>query len=252
MCRRKSFYVILIFWLSQPLWSNDDVLWKNLRPGTFMDMRVLDDFEDRVKWNPVNSLAVESTLRFVMNNPQERGLRNYGNSKLEGLFQREVQLLTESSILHRRKFSSTQQFSQELLVFFAHPGIDFQYIAIPEKDRHFITGRPVAISLWVFGKNKKHVLYALFSNQVQTKIPVKIGDLNFQGWKRLEVPVPVKIAHRNRLNHKVLEFRFDGFKIMSHPNENAGSFSFLHDLVSVLVDTSGGDYAGSEIKDSWK
>ena len=242
----------IAFFLSQPLFAVDEVIWKNLRPSKTIDMRVLDDFEDRVKWSITNSLGIESSLRFVDNNPLERDLRNYGNAKLEKMYQQEIGLLGESAGIHGRSFSKIQRFSQELLVFFSNPGIDFQVIEIPEKDRHFITGRPVALSMWVFGKNKKHVIYALFSNQVHEKIPVRVGDLNFQGWRRLEVPVPITVSHRNRLNHNVHEFRFDGFKIVSHPKEAAGSFSFLADLVCILVDTQVDDYAGSKMQDNWK
>jgi hypothetical protein len=215
-------------------------------------MRVLDDFEDRIQWDLANSLGISSKLRLVNNNPLERDLRNYGSTALEAMFRQEIDLLADSAKIHDRTFSKTQKSSQELIVYFSNPGIDFQVIEIPEKDRHFITGRPVAISMWVYGNNKKHAIYALFSNHVHEKIPVKMGDLNFQGWKRLEVPVPVAVSHRNRLNHKVLEFRFDGLKIVSHPNETVGSFSFLHDLVCVLVDTQGAEYPGSKMKDNWK
>jgi len=237
---------------SAPLSANEDVLWKNLRPSKDIEMLVLDDFEERVRWSLANSLAIESSLRFVDNSPLENDLRSYPDKKRQALYNREIEALADSAKIHGRVFSKSQRSSQELIVFFSNPGNDYQAIEIPQKDRRFITGRPVAISVWVFGKNKRHVLYALFSNQVAQKIPVKIGDLNFQGWKRLEVAVPITVSHRNRLNHKVLEFRFDGFKVVSHPNETVGSFSFLHDLVCVLVDTRGAAYAGSKIEDHWE
>jgi len=245
-------YLIIIFFTAQHLFARDNVLWRNLKPSKNIDMRILDDFEDRIQWELTNSLGIQSKLRFVRNTPLDRNLRNYGNDELEKMFKKEMELLADSAKIHERTISTAQNSSQELIAYFSNPGIDYQVIEIPEKDRHFVTGRPIAISMWVYGMNKKHAIYALFSNQIHEKIPVKIGDLSFNGWKRLEVPVPISVSHRNRLNRKVLEFRFDGLKIVSHPNEKAGTFSFLYDLVCVLVDTTGADYSGSNINDNWK
>ena len=249
---RKWIQIALFIACSSSILAFSDTVWKNLRPSEDIDFFVLDDFEERIKWNLGNSLGIQSTLRFVDNSPVDKNLQNYENPDLEKTFRYETGVLEDSAKIHGRKFSKTQRSAQELTVFFSNPGYDYQVIETPAKDKHFISGRPVAISVWVYGKNKKHIVYALFSNQIHEKIPVRIGDLNFKGWKRLEASIPASVSHRNRLNRNVREFRFDGFKITSHPHENTGSFSFLHDLVCVMVDIRGDEYSGSKMKDNWK
>lgn len=233
------------------IFSYDGVLWRMLEPTKKLDMMVLDDFEERVRWKPGNSLSIPSLLRYVYNSPLERSLSNYGNEKTEKLYQQELDILDRSAKIQGRTFHKSQNISQEIFMNFSNPGVDYQVIEPPPHERYFIKGRPIAFSIWVFGKGKKHTLYALFSNRVREKIPLKIGNLQFYGWKRLEVTIPVYVPHRNRLNHNVYEFRFDGLKIMSNPNEQPGNFSFLCDLISVMIERTPVDYPGSQIDDHW-
>jgi hypothetical protein len=245
-------YIFISFYLCSPVFAADFILWRNLKPSEKLEMMVIDDFEEKVKWKMSNTLGIPSRLRFVYKNPADRDVHNYGKNEDVKNYGIDMGVLKESAKIHGRKFSEDQKFAQELIVFFNNPGTDYQIIEAPENMSKFINGRALAVSVWVFGVKKKHVLYGLFSNQVRENIPVRIGDLNFSGWRRLEVSIGQQVIHRNRLNDKIYQFRFNGFKIVSHPKEPKGNFLFLHDLVSVLVDTDYNNYAGSEIKDGWK
>ncbi|MDH4201192.1 MAG: flagellar filament outer layer protein FlaA, partial [Spirochaetia bacterium] len=187
MVLRFVFFLLLFVFTYFPVYSWEGILWRTLRPGKNLDMMLIDDFEEKIKWNLANSLPVASILRFAEINPADRGINNPGSDKNENLYRDELDLLSESARIHGRTFSKTQKYSQELAVFFANPGIDYQFMQAPEKDRHFLQGRPVAISLWVMGKGKRHALYAIFSNRVRQKIQIKMGNLDFSGWKRFEV-----------------------------------------------------------------
>ena len=143
-------------------------------------------------------------------------------------------------------------YSYELHCFFENPGLDSIKF---EPNKRFVKtyyeGRPLAISLWVYGMNKRHKLFAVFTNYTKHKYLVPISSLDFTGWNRLYAKIPSYIQRRNPRRETRYDFTFKGFIIKSHKAEDSGLFLFTYDQVMLLIDTSEETYPGSDIKDKF-
>ncbi len=169
----------------------------------------------------------------------------------EAVFQRDVSYLNASAQLWKREQIADQKNAMEARIYFYRPGKDFVVISLPENLKNTKKGRPMAVSIWVYGYGKKHALYFLMSNSKHEAVPVRIGSLDYYGWRRLEAPVPASLQVKNPKKSYDYDFRIEGLKIVSHPKEERGTYLLVVDLFTVLIDHEKPDYPGSEIRDEW-
>jgi len=96
-----------------------------------------------------------------------------------------------------------------------------------------LDGLVKAFELWVCGRNQRHELYIMvddFNNEARY---VKVGMLNFIGWKRMTAPIPYTIRQSDFRRSIRRGLTFKGFLIKCHPMETIGKFYMYFDNLSV-------------------
>jgi hypothetical protein len=108
---------------------------------------------------------------------------------------------------------------------------------------HVYPMRPIAIegicktiSVWVVGRNFKHLLKIIISDYYGNYQELTLGKLNFTGWKKMTVAVPPHIAqtdyhYSNRNGLKVL-----GLKVECDLEESWGRYYIYFDDMSAVTD----------------
>jgi len=231
--------------------SELETVWQGLNPENGVEMLLVDDFEERVKWRVETLKPISWFLRFVKRVPEsEYGF--YADKKVHPLFVQDLDILKKSAEVQHRSPPAEQLYAQELQIFISDPGKDAVLIRIPESIHQTWSGRPVALALWVYGTRKKERLYAVISNSVRKDTTLKLADLDFEGWKRIEVAIPVYLQKRNRNKTKSFDFRLEGLKLVTHASQEEGPSLFMFDLVMVLVDHGSNQFPGYKIRDEWK
>ena len=243
----------LVFGIIQPIGSVQ--IWRGLKPSKTFDFMVLEDFEQKIPWQIKTKQAIQAYGRFVKKEPIFPAARSPYKKEINAFFNAELDHVRKSAALHNRPPIKDPTYSYEVQCFFSNPGRDVLDIAPPlrvgERLPPTISGRPRAFAIWVFGVNKKHSLYAIFSNVTGKRYRVLVSQLNFYGWERLEVTLPPYIQRRNPRNSNRFDFKFHGLRIASHASAEPGLFLFNFDMVVVMIDRSFSRYAGSQIKDNW-
>lgn len=170
----------------------------------------------------------------------------------EAMFREDLRLLEESSERWKREAPPPQEMVMEARLYFHRPGKDFVVLELPESRRVTREGRPLAVSAWVYGYGKKHALYVLISNSKHGAVPVRMGNLDYYGWRRLEAAIPHALQVKNQERMQEFDFKVEGLKVVSHVREERGLYLLVVDLFTVLIDHETLDYPGSQIKDEWE
>jgi hypothetical protein len=96
-----------------------------------------------------------------------------------------------------------------------------------------LDGLVKAFEVWVCGRNQRHELYIVvhdFNNEIRY---IKVGMLNFIGWKRMTAPIPYTIRQSDFRRSIRRGLTFKGFLIKCHPAETVGKFYMYFDNLSV-------------------
>ncbi|MDR0638164.1 MAG: flagellar filament outer layer protein FlaA [Spirochaetaceae bacterium] len=102
-----------------------------------------------------------------------------------------------------------------------------------------IEGITKTVSVWVAGRNYNHTLVLLIQDAMGRYFELEVGQLNFQGWKKLTVAIPPQPDYgRQGIVQRDLHFtslaggiRIAGFRIDVDPMEAYGTyFIYLDDL----------------------
>ena len=106
-------------------------------------------------------------------------------------------------------------------------------------------------SVWVLGRNFRHVLYIKLRDYRGRVHKLKLGRLDFLGWRKLIVSVPDWLPQTTRFSSLDKKLHFVSFFVQSWHHEKPGKFYFYLDGFRVLADSYNLDYPGSQIKDNW-
>jgi hypothetical protein len=103
--------------------------------------------------------------------------------------------------------------------------------------------RPLAIegicktlSVWVVGRNFKHVLKIMLSDYFGNYVELTFGKLNFTGWKKLTLAVPPSITQTDYHYTTRNGLKFLGFKIETDLEESFGRYYIYFDDLSAVTD----------------
>lgn len=100
----------------------------------------------------------------------------------------------------------------------------------------FLEGVARGFEVYVLGKNAKHRLFILLRDMHGNDIKVSLGALNFQGWKRLRVPIPSEVRQARYVNGYKRGLEFRGFYVVSDIDTSYGTFYLYFDNMSVTID----------------
>jgi len=99
-----------------------------------------------------------------------------------------------------------------------------------------IEGITKTVSIWVIGRNTKHVLKLLISDQFGHRAEITMGSLNFSGWKKLTVAIPTSIVQKDYHYSNRMGIKIEGFKILCDPMEAYGTYYIYFDDMRAMVD----------------
>jgi len=137
--------------------------WRGIEPSVDNDFYLVEDFELKRSWQVKSKHSIQGYGRFIWKQPLFPGTKNIYNKSLNDLFVADIGVITRSAEIFRRPEVKEQRTAYEIQSFFAKPGLDNLEISSPYFDKYStIDGRPRAFTIWVYGRSKKHTLFAVF------------------------------------------------------------------------------------------
>ena len=133
--------------------------------------------------------------------------------------------------------------------FFSDRGFDRVEVSPPHE--YVIKGKARQFSVWVLGRKFRHSLWIKIRDYRGKLHKLKMGRLDFFGWRRLTVTVPGYLPQSTRYSSLDKNLRFVSLYVQSDVHEVGGTFYFYVDGLKALIDQSEQQYPGSEIKDNW-
>lgn len=133
--------------------------------------------------------------------------------------------------------------------YFANRGFDRVEVAPPQE--YIIKGQARQVSVWVLGRKFRHTLFAKFRDFKGNTHNIRLGRLDFFGWRKMTAPIPGFIPQSTRYSLQDKNIKFVSLFVASDPHEVGGEFYFYVDDLEVRTDKQDAIYPGFEIKDNW-
>lgn len=218
----------------------------NKNQAGFLEDIVLEDFENSEDWRaiPTCPLGETKTLKTVQlgemkdvfdneNKPEKKIVKD-----IEGKVLQEVELATpkENHVLG-------------IKTYFCEKGFDRVEVSPPHE--YILRGKPRQFSIWVLGRNYRHTLYIKIRDYRGKLHKLKMGKLNFFGWRKLTITIPGWLPQSVRYALLDKRMHFVSVYVVAAPHEVVGQFYFYVDNLRYKSDASEAYYPGSEIKDNW-
>lgn len=99
-----------------------------------------------------------------------------------------------------------------------------------------IEGITKTISVWVVGRNYKHMLKLIILDYFGQRHELTVGKLNFTGWKRLTVAVPPTITQDDYHYHNRMGIKVAGFIVECDLAETFGQYYIYFDDMRAVTD----------------
>jgi len=107
-----------------------------------------------------------------------------------------------------------------------------------------VEGITQGVSVWVAGRNFRHTLHLLLEDAFGRNFEIRMGSLNFPGWKKLTVRIPQSrdgvsgIVQQNFHYPSIMGIKILGFRIDCEPIEAYGSYYVYFDDLRAYTDLS--------------
>lgn len=119
--------------------------------------------------------------------------------------------------------------------------------------------RPIAIpglvktmSVWVVGRNANHELYLMVEDIRGNVNRIRVGELNFTGWRRMNVAIPPSIVQQDDRASDRTGLRFLGFSIEPDMLQTYGSYYIYFDDLRAVTDLFGEELRDpDDMADGW-
>lgn len=196
----------------------------------------LNDFEDCEDWRAIATSPLGDTK-----------IRKYPGKPIEVKESGEVvpidiNLSDDNGITHKNEFVLGVK------TYFAERGTDRVEVLPPNE--YIIRGKAKEIKVWVLGRKFRHTLYVKLRDYRGNIHKLKLGRLDFWGWKELSVIVPGWLPQSPQYAMLDKNLHFVSFFIDSDMYEVPGTFYTYLDDLRVITDLS--EFTGDPaIKDNW-
>lgn len=127
----------------------------------------------------------------------------------------------------------------------------FDRVEIFPPHEYTIRGKARQFSIWALGRNFRHTMYVKLRDYRGRTHTLRLGRLDFFGWRRLTATVPGWLPQSTRYSMLDKNLHFVSLFVVSDHHEVGGQFYFYVDGLKALIDRSEQQYPGSEIKDNW-
>jgi len=122
----------------------------------------------------------------------------------------------------------------------------------PEKDGKAyeipFVGNVTQLDFWVWGANYLYFIDILIRDADGRVYTLPAGNLAFNGWRNVIVPIPTYIRQQSRLRSGPKTMTFVGFRVRTDPNEYVDDFSIFLDQLKFTTNTLSNIFDGYELK----
>jgi hypothetical protein len=112
-----------------------------------------------------------------------------------------------------------------------------------------LPGRVQYLDFWLWGSNLNFYIEAYVRDSQGVVYPIRVGNLNFAGWKNLRVNIPPNIPQSKRVLPRLAGLTFVKFRITTQPIEQVDNFYVYLDHFKILTDTFESLYDGNDLGD---
>jgi hypothetical protein len=203
----------------------------------------LNDFEACEDWRAISTCPMGDTkIRKIPGKPKPVN----SNGKIvnengqPGEFK--TQVSDDNGVTHKNEYVLGVK------TYFAERGFDRVEVFPPNE--YIIRGKAKEVKVWVLGRKFRHTLYIKLRDFRGRIHKIKIGRLDFWGWKELSVIIPGWLPQS--ASYAILDknLHFVSFFVESDKFDKPGTFYFYLDQFRVITDLS--EFTGdSSIKDTW-
>jgi len=196
----------------------------------------MNDFEASEDWRAVATCPIGDTkIRKIPGKP--RPLDDNGN-----IIEYPETATDDNGIAHKNEFVLGVK------TYFMDRGFDRVEVFPPNE--YIIRGKAKEIKVWVLGRKFRHTLFVKLRDFRGNLYKIKIGRLDFWGWKELSVIVPGWLPQSASYAMLDKNLHFVSFFVESDTFEVPGTFYFYLDNFRVITDLS--EFTGDVfIKDTW-
>lgn len=193
---------------------------------------VLDDFEESEDWRVKSTtpLGETKTLKMV-----QRGL-------IRDVFDENTVPFNGGDQIDKNHFLGIKTYFKER---------GFDRVELMPPHEYIIKGKARQVSIWVLGRKYRHTLFVKFRDYKGRTHNVRLGRLDFFGWRKMTATIPGYIPQSTRFALLDKNLHFVSLFVTSDVHEVGGDFYFYVDDLEILVDRSEAKYPGSEIRDNW-
>lgn len=127
----------------------------------------------------------------------------------------------------------------------------FDRVEIFPPNEYIIRGKAKELKVWVLGRNFRHTLYAKFRDYRGDIHKLKIGRLDFWGWREMSVIIPGWLPQSSSYAMLDKNLRFVSLFVECDIFEVPGTFYAYFDQLRVITDLS--EFSGGDetIRDNW-
>jgi hypothetical protein len=118
-----------------------------------------------------------------------------------------------------------------------------------EANPNILPGRIKVFDVWVRGSNYNYYLEAHFEDSWGMPHVLKMGNLNYRGWKNLSVNFPTSIRQSSNYLPRFRPLKFVKFVLWTQPSEQVGEFYVYFDHVKILTDIFEERFDGDTLAD---
>lgn len=204
----------------------------------YMELLTLEDFEEAEDWRAKSTcpLGITKTLKIV-----QRGPIISADSDRESM--------DGQCNVNDKNCEENPNHILGVKTFFDDRGFDRVEVFPPHE--FAIKGKARQFSIWVLGRKFRHTLSLKVRDYRGRTHNLRLGRLDFFGWRKLSVTIPGWLPQSTRYSMLDKNLHFVSLFVTSDVHEAPGQFYFYVDTLRVLVDRSEADYPGSEVKDNW-
>lgn len=127
----------------------------------------------------------------------------------------------------------------------------FDRVEISPPHEFVIKGKARQFSVWVLGRKFRHTMYVKLRDYRGKIHKLRLGRMDFFGWRRMTITVPGWLPQSNRYSLLDKNLHFVSLFVVSDHHEVGGDFYFYVDILKTMIDRSEQQYPGSEVKDNW-
>ena len=196
--------------------------------------KVLNDFENAEDWRAFSTSPLEETR--AQKRPQRGPIEDNYDPKSLTDEERRLFIPGENNVLGVKGFFKDRGFDR---------------IEVKPPHEYIIKGIGRQLSVWVLGRNYRHTLYVKFKDFAGKIYKLRMGRLDFFGWRKMTVVIPGWLRQSVRFSLFNKNLKFVSFFVESDTNEVGGTFYFYLDQLSIKIDRTGENYPGNQIKDLW-